>query len=278
VCSFSSNSLPTGSFVAINQNVPKDRQQASPVVYISAEPDAAVPPQRVQFLPSTQQSTVSKTMRPPAEPHKLRPSPLPPHSVPTATCHTLLPNSPTQFNAASHIKRDILLWSIVLPIISLALFARSRFIAFHQAPAAPFRPDSQVQPFYRNLPIAQLLLGCHPRCLTTLILSAACTAAILLAPSWYREGGREQLLATGRLLPKAVTLLQLLLPVTHPLGGLQRVWLQTCAVGVKGLLALMIWPVLFPVSAATANLRVPQSGQVCGCIVWTLVHLKRHMF
>jgi hypothetical protein len=151
---------------------------------------------------------------------------------------------------ATSIKQDVLLWSIVIPAISVALLARTMFTCLRQDPAAGSHPPSSfMQLFQANLQITQLLLGCLPRCLAIMTLSAACSAAALLAPSWYLEGGREQLLAAARLLPKAIAVLQLLLLPAPPPGTLQRVWLQTCTVGAKGLLGVLTWPLLFPVSA-----------------------------
>jgi hypothetical protein len=83
------------------------------------------------------------------------------------------------------------------------------------------------------------------------MLSAACSAAALLAPSWYLGGGRNQLLAAVRLLPKAVTLVQLLLPPSTALHELHWACIQASALGgnglVPGVLAVVIWPAMFPV-------------------------------
>jgi hypothetical protein len=154
---------------------------------------------------------------------------------------------------------DMVLWAVVIPSVSLAVFVRSLFTTLREAPAAASDlPPSFLQLFHANVGITQLLLGCLLRFLTTLTLSAAFSAAAWLAPSWYLQGGREQVLAAARLLPKAITVLQLLLLPSGPLEELQRVWLQTCTVGAKGLLAVMVWPLLFPVRApASRTLSTP---------------------
>jgi hypothetical protein len=168
---------------------------------------------------------------------------------------------------AADTKLDILLWSIVIPAISLVLFARSVVTALRHDPAAASHPPpSFLQLLHSNRQIPHLLLGCLPRLLTILSLSAACSAAARLAPSWYLQRGREQLLAAARLLPKAITVLQLLLLLpSHPLGELQRVWLQTSIVGGKGLLGVLIWPLLFPVRATLRNplFKAGGMGDVC---------------
>jgi hypothetical protein len=159
-------------------------------------------------------------------------------------------------------QHDILLWSIVIPAMALVLFARSIFTALSLAPAASSRPPTSfLQLFQANLQTTHLLLGCLPRLLAILTLSAVCSAAAWLAPSWYLQRGREQLLAGARLLPKGITVLQLLLLPSHPLGTLQRVWLQTSTVGAKGLLGVLIWPLLFPV-------RAPASLRHATGVVW----------
>jgi hypothetical protein len=194
-----------------------------------------------------------------------RNSPLDEPRSPQPPMGSMLSARPPLSGVAADTKLDILLWSIVIPAMALVLFARSLFTALRQAPAAASQPPPAfLQLFHANLQTTHLLLGCFPRLLTILTLSAVCSAAAWLAPSWYLQHGREQLLAAARLLPKGITVLQLLLLPAPPPGTLQRVWLQTSIVGAKGLLGVLTWPLLFPVSAlAILNSFEHCSGAVC---------------
>jgi hypothetical protein len=195
-----------------------------------------------------------------------RDCPLDEQPSPKPRLGSVLSVRPPLSGTAADTKLDVLLWSVVIPAISLVLFARSVVTALRHDPAAASHPPpSFLQLFHNNRQIPHLLLGCLPRLLTILSLSAACSAAAWLAPSWYLQQGREQLLAAARLLPKAITVLQLLLLPSHPLGELQRVWLQTSIVGGKGLLGVLIWPLLFPVRATLRNpsFEVGGMGDVC---------------
>jgi hypothetical protein len=163
---------------------------------------------------------------------------------PAAMCHTHLPSSPSIIwhpITCSCLHLDILLWSVIVPALALEIFTRTLNTTLHQTPAVATQPRL---PSLANVQTTQLLL---PRCLTTLMLSAVCSAATLPAPSWYLQGGRSQLLAAAHLLHKV----QLLLPATHALRELQWVWTQTGMFGGQGVLAVIIWPAMLPVSATT---------------------------
>jgi hypothetical protein len=172
------------------------------------------------------------------------------------------------------IKQGILSFSIIIAATSLLLFAAGLVTTPHQAQAtAPLPLITALQHVPFGLTPLRQLLVCLPGCLATLILAAAFSTATVLAPTWYRRGGRGQLLAAARLLPKAVTLLQLLLLPAIALEQLHSTWLHhTVVVGVKGLPAVIIWPLLFPVSthhARACHVRMVHSR--CGdTLPWQL--------
>jgi hypothetical protein len=194
------------------------------------------------------------TALPPARPPKCPARCLPPSpSVVSATSPTCKQPSPL----APHTKQGILRWSVIIAATSLVLCAVTTLRQTPVAAAAPsaaasLAPIAALQQLPANFPLMQLLV-CLPGCLTMLILAAALSTSTFLAPSWYALGGREQLLAAARLLPKAVTLLQLLLLPMHPLEKLQSMWLHTLIAGMKGLPAVMIWPLLLPVSGSNVH-------------------------
>jgi hypothetical protein len=185
----------------------------------------------------------------------------PPGRPPTCAPHRSLPSPSAAARATCKqpslllppVSQSILRWAIIIATTSLLMLAFS--ISLRKAAAravTSLLPITPLQQLPANFPLMRLL-ACLPGCVTMLILAAALSTAPLSGQ--HLQWRRSQLLAAARLLPKAVGLLQLLLLPTHPVGHLHWVTMQPGAAGAKGLLTILVWPLLFPVRKRCPGLQ-----------------------
>jgi hypothetical protein len=171
--------------------------------------------------------------------------------------------------ASSFLKRDTLLWSIIILAITLAStqapavwqrlpgadpFPTSNRWAFQSSPPRQILAASPSHPS-PSFPEARLRQSCScasissrfPALAALAVVGVASITACLLAPAWYLLGGRQQLLAAACLLPKAAATVHLIVQ-TAPLDPLQQQLGWSCFVGMQGAVLAMLWHALFRVS------------------------------